>query len=139
MATTFNSLSFSSETFAMTACIKVKRWNSKMYLDKFLALNISSRHFSPTVAQELHSIFFSLTLRSAVQFLPALLISTNRPLITAHFVFYFARSSCCQYCCCRRVSFVAISCRSFVSDCVLCFSEDVRSAAKSAFDIFILE
>ena len=51
MATTFNSLSFASETFAMAARIKVKRRDRKMFLDKFLAPHLSSRNFSPTVAQ----------------------------------------------------------------------------------------
>ena len=83
--------------------------------------------------------FLSLTLRPTLQLLPDFLLSINRQLITAHFVLSFDRSSCCRYCCCRRVSFAAISCRSFVSDCVLRFSEDGRSAAKSAFDIFLLE
>ena len=89
--------------------------------------------------KQLHSILFSLTLRSTVHFLPSFLLSINRPLIIAHFVLSFACSSCCRSCCCRRVYFAAISCRSFVSDWVLRFSEDVRSAAKSAFDIFLLE
>ena len=52
--------------------------------------------------KQLHSLFFSLNLRSVVHFLLAFLLSINRPLITAHFVLSFARSSCCRSCCCRR-------------------------------------
>ena len=138
MATTFNYLSSESETFAMAACIKVKRWDRKMFLDKFLAPHLHKDIALQLFLKQLHSLFLSLTLRSAVHFLPDFLISINKPLIIAHFVLSFAFSSCCRSCCCRRVSIAAISCHSFVSDCALRFSQDVRSAAKSAFDIFLL-